>query len=72
MICENGRPFDETYWGPDGPQPAKRWGNQCARGIASAFTGAAAPAGTKGVQRKISQGRKAYRGMSSDFVKERA
>jgi hypothetical protein len=72
MIYENGRPFDESYWGPDGPQPEKRWGAQCARGIQYAFTGAAAPSGTKGVQRKISTGRKSYRGMSSDFVKERA
>ena len=57
--------YDAQYWGPDGPNPANRWGHECARGIRYAFTGAPAPAGTKAVERKISTGRK-ERGMSSD------
>ena len=42
------------------------WGPVCGRGIAYVDQGAAVASGTKGVSRKISTGRKQYRGMSSD------
>ena len=57
--------FDHKYWGPDGVQPASRWGGACQRGIAYAVTGAPVASGTKGVVRKISVGRKA-RGSAAD------
>ena len=57
--------FDHNYWGPDGVQPAARWGGACGRGVAYAVTGAPVASGTKGVVRKISVGRKA-RGSAAD------
>jgi len=47
------------------------WGHECARGINYADTGAPVKAGTKAVVRKISTGRKGYRGMSSDSTQIR-
>lgn len=61
------RPFDEKFWGPEGPDPS-RWGSACMRGLEYANTGAPVASGTKNVERKISTGRKA-RGMASDGVK---
>lgn len=60
--------FDHSYWGPGGVDVAGRWGKNssaCGRGAAYANTGAPVPAGTKGVVRKISTGRK-HRGLASD------
>jgi hypothetical protein len=55
MKDERGRdPYDINTWGPE-----------CQRGLRHKETGAPAPAGTKGVVRKISTGRK-HRGLSSD------
>ena len=42
------------------------WGTECARGITYASPGAPVASGTKGVVRKISTGRKKYRGMASE------
>jgi hypothetical protein len=63
-VSESASPYDVDYWGPGGVDIA-RWGLECARGIRYADKGSPAPAGTKGVERKISTGRK-YRGLSSD------
>ena len=56
--------YDETGL-PKGPV-VEKWGNRCARGAAYALTGAPVASGTKAVVRKISTGRKKYRGMASD------
>lgn len=55
-------PYDHTYW-KDGIQIWK-WGNACARGLPYKVTGAPVAAGTKGVERKISTGRK-HRGSAA-------
>ncbi len=55
-------PRDEKYWAT---HDLKDWGGTMYRGIAYATSGTPSPAGTKGVVRKISTGRK-HRGMSSD------
>ena len=55
MKDERGRdPYDLSTWGPE-----------CGRGIRYKDTGAPVRAGTKGVIRKISTGRK-HRGLTSD------
>ena len=48
------------------PLDSSTWGTACARGAAYAVTGAPVASGTKAVVRKISTGRKKYRGMASD------
>jgi hypothetical protein len=48
------------------PYDVKTWGPACGRGMSYATTGAPVAAGTKAVVRKISTGRKQYRGMASD------
>jgi hypothetical protein len=62
--------FDHHYWGPDGPQPAKKWGGACGRGAAYKDMGTVTD-GQAGAVRKISTGRKQHRGMASDSVKAR-
>lgn len=60
-------PFDEKYWANFGIPARVRcdlWGNPCKRGLDYARTGAPVAAGTAGVVRKISVGRKA-RGYAS-------
>lgn len=47
------------------PYDVSTWGPECARGIRYADTGAPVASGTKAVVRKISTGRKKYRGMAS-------
>jgi hypothetical protein len=59
----------ETLSKPRNPYDISTWGPECGRGIRYAQTGAPVASGTKGVVRKISQGRKSYRGMASDGVK---
>lgn len=54
------------------PGDMSTWGHECARGIAYAEIGAPVKAGTKAVIRKISTGRKSYRGMASDSVQPRS
>ena len=48
------------------PGDISTWGPECGRGIRYAENGSPVAAGTKGVVRKISVGRKAHRGMASD------
>jgi hypothetical protein len=48
------------------PHDISTWGLECGRGIQYVEHGAPVAAGTKNVVRKISQGRKSHRGMSSD------
>lgn len=56
---------------PRNPYDSSSWGPECSRGIRYADTGSSPVAsGTKGVVRKISQGRKKHRGMSSDITYE--
>jgi hypothetical protein len=56
-------PRDEKYWAT---HDLKDWKGGCFQGIPYASSGWAPPAGTKGVVRKISTGRKKHRGMASD------
>ena len=56
--------YDLAYWGPDGID-LSRWGPSCRRGCDYKNTGAPVVAGTPGVSRKISTGRKS-RGMASE------
>src|ERR1035441_8958927 len=58
------QPYDLAYWGPGGID-LSRWGPSCRRGCDDKSTGAPVAAGTAGVVRKISTGRKS-RGLSSD------
>ena len=51
------QPYDEKYWGPGGIDLSK-WGNSCKRGLQYHQTGPPVAAGTPGVIRKISTGRK--------------
>jgi hypothetical protein len=48
------------------PLDSSTWGPACARGAEYAVTGAPVASGTKAVVRKISTGRKTYRGMASE------
>jgi hypothetical protein len=48
------------------PLDSSTWGPACARGVEYAVTGAPVASGTKAVVRKISTGRKSYRGMASE------
>ena len=58
--------FDHEYWEPGGVD-INRWGRgEVARGCAYKVTGAEVAAGTAGVRRSITSGRKSHRGMASD------
>ena len=69
-----------NYWGPGlstkpparNPYDIHTWGSECARGISYAETGAPVAAGTKGVVRKISTGRKARGSSSDDLARQEA
>lgn len=63
-------PYDLAYWGPGGPD-LNRWGWECMRGIRYADTGSPVAAGTKGVVRKISVGRKSRHMASEDVDTEK-
>lgn len=63
--------YDRAYWGPGGID-LSRWGNECKRGLRYADTGAPVASGTKGVERKISTGRKARGSASDDYDHQNA
>ena len=60
-------PRDEAYWSIHDLEDWQK--GRLGRGIPYQQTGAAVATGTKNQVRKISSGRKAYRGMASDSFK---
>jgi hypothetical protein len=60
------KPYDELYWGQTGID-LSRWGSECARGIRYKDLGVVQD-GQAGAIRKISTGRKKYRGMASESI----